>query len=701
MKIFVSAAEISSDLQAERILSELIRLYPNQKIEIAGIGGPKLRALANFKTIEQAENLRVMGFVEVLSRIFFIRKVLEKAVCFLVEFKPDLIITFDYPDFHFALMKRVNKIESLRNTIKICGIPPKVWVWRTKRIEKIKRLYDAVWVIFSFEEKLYRSHGIPVIYGGNPLISEIVNRTKNIQKDVWVKPEEVQLAVFPGSREAELRLHLPIIPLILGRVAQVTGRKIKAQVPVPKGVAIDSLRARLVSSNQIQFEFIEDGSAEVLARNSLGLIKSGTSTLEAVVLGCVPIIYYKVSPVTEWLFRNFVRYAGPIGLPNILIGDKSRTHLTFPEYIGAEATVETISSELISIIQNPARLKDLQEKGKGLRDDLCPYESVPAVVAARLHKWIKRPVGRNVKRESHLWIALASFAWSSLNFIRRALYSASILKVKVISGNSVLIGNLQAGGAGKTPLVITIAKEAVKRGQKVGVISRGYGGHRREPLLVVEANGENSHLLRNAQVLGDETVEVLSEVPEVVFCLSKDRTKAADALHQKGVNFLIFDDGFQNLKFKARKTVLALTDAAPSEVVYRDFYSAQKNADLIVNTKGRSRVGRDDAVVIDWEVDALPAQPIWLLCALADPSEVAQFYQNQGMTIQKMITRPDHSGWTTSEIDRLKREAEANGAVLAMTPKDAAKVDSVNLSSVFILKRKIKNLDWLEPLFTR
>ena len=117
MKLLISAAEISSDIQAEACLKAFIKKCneSGETVQIAGIGGPKIRALPNFFCVEEAENLRAMGFAEVIGKIPFIKKTQKRLVNFAAEFKPDVIITFDYPDFHLGLMKRLNQKKYYNN----------------------------------------------------------------------------------------------------------------------------------------------------------------------------------------------------------------------------------------------------------------------------------------------------------------------------------------------------------------------------------------------------------------------------------------------------------------------------------------------------------------------------------------------------------------------------------------------------------
>jgi lipid-A-disaccharide synthase len=692
MKIFVSAAEISSDLQAEKVVRALMSLYPEGSLQFYGIAGPRLRAIPGFQVIEKAENLRVMGFTEVLGKLSFIKKTKEKALAVLKENPPEVIMTFDYPDFHFSLLKDIQKIPQLSSTLKISGIPPKVWVWRKGRVEKIRELYDGVWVIFPFEKEFYESHGIPVIYEGNPLIADLFQ--KEIHKQALMTAEGIRLAVMPGSREAELKYHLPLIPGALEALSSLTHQRVIAEVPIPTGVGAELIKKELISNEKVRYEFFDDGSREVLARNRVGLIKSGTSTLEAAVLGCVPVIFYKVSPVSELIFKLIVRYAGPVGLPNILLGAKRRKDSTYKEFIGIDAKVMGIAHELFRLCESEAELNRLQNAGESLKRELVPNADVPLAVAKKIQSWIQNPPFKSRKKESHLLLGVGSFIWSTINGARRVLQGVGVIRSETISIPSVLVGNLQAGGAGKTPFVIALAREAQKRSYRVGVVSRGFGARYSGKFHL--ANAEES-----AELIGDEPKEILRAVPGVKVCLSKDRVLASQKLLEQGVDFLIFDDGFQNLKFTAKITVLLVTDRARDEVIYRDFDAATNGADFLFQMKGKATPRFLEAIPLRWSVAELPQQPVWILCGVADPLEVESFYREQGVKVTRMITLPDHAQMDHEWVKKLMTQADAEGAILAVTEKDWVKLDGSQAPKVFVLRRTISNSDALAPIFER
>jgi len=693
MKVFVSAAEISSDIHAEKILKALQKKLADQKIAIQwmGIGGPLVSALPGFVSLESAENLRTMGFIEVLKRIRFFQKLLHKTAVAISKFNPDLIITFDYPDFHFRLMEKVVQENLAPSALRVCGIPPKVWVWRSHRVEKIRRLYHGVWVIFPFEQIFYQKLGIPVIYEGNPLLETLMAKRSGVSK----KPLET-ITVMPGSRDAELKYHLPIIPETLERFAKKIGKKVTAQVPVPRGVSLKTAQDVLKNTELVEYSFLFDGSAISLNETQLGLIKSGTSTLEAAMLECIPVIFYKMNGWSEQIFRWFIQtwggYWGPVGLPNILLGVTHRKNAVFPEFLGPEATPERLSEALLHCYQNAHLRQEALKNCSRLNSlflmnpDGVRGEDAATRSASGILSWKKSPPVsvESLVGSKKFYIWMISWVWSSINFLRRRLANAGLLPVYQVKTPSILVGNLQAGGAGKTPIVIALASEAIAKGKKVAVVSRGYGRSAANPI-------------------GDEPQEILNAVPGVILFVDANRVKAVQEAEKHRPDLIIFDDGFQNLKFRSRFNLIAVTDRSRSQIPFRDFDGELQFADLVLATKGSSfrpslRKASRRFIQVEWEWIQPVFVPVWVLCSIADPVELLGFYRERGLIIKKLIAKPDHAPLDPLEVAQLQIKAKAEGCRLAITEKDRVKIPSLS-PEVVILKRAIKNRDWMDEVF--
>ena len=693
MRIFVSAAEISSDLHAGKIVRALLDHHPEGGLEVLGIGGPSLRSIPGFRTLEQAENLRAMGFTEVLSKLRQLRQIRDRVLAELTRNPPDVILTFDYPEFHLSLMEGIAGVPALAGALKICGIPPKVWVWRQHRVERIRRLYDGVWTILPFERDFYESRGIPVIYEGNPLIADLF-RNGEPSKTPWLTETSLRLAVMPGSREAEIQQHLKVIPQALKHLATLTGKEVHAEVPVPSGVGESLIRRELVTDGQVSYEFFKDGSHEVLARNSIGLIKSGTSTLEAAVLGCVPVIFYKVSPLSEFIFKFIVRYSGPVGLPNILLGAKRKVDAPFKEFLGVDATPEALAVELSHWVEDAAQLRELQSRGASLKESLVPVSDVPRAVAASITGWIKkRPMALHLppRRKS---IALLSWLWSAVNGLRRFAIRHGVKRPESLSLPSVLVGNLQAGGTGKTPVVIELARGLMERGKRVGIITRGYGGQISGRFHLAGSNDP-------ASLIGDEAREMLDALPGIILAVDSNRVRGAQELKKLGAEVLVLDDGFQNLAFESKVTVLLVTDLDRDRVLYRDFDSEIRDADFVFQAKGRRTARFSKAIPIEWVSESLPGKPLWILCGVGDPEEVRRFYVQAGARVDRLFALPDHAKLDPEWVRHRMFEAESQGAVLAVTPKDRVKLPTNGFEGLWVLRRRMVDTSVFQAVWDR
>ena len=694
MKIFVSAAEISSDIQAEKIVRSIQNLLQTQgkTVQIAGIGGPRLRSIPGFHAIEKAEELRVMGFVEVLSKLSFIKKTMNRALAFISTQNPDLILTFDYPDFHLKLMKEVKRQGLALPSLKICAIPPKVWVWRSYRVEKIRKCYDGVLVVFPFEKEFYQSKNIPVIFEGNPLIAELFSDASGKSAPVeallrQLNPNELAMTVMPGSRAAELKYHLPIIPGALELFSKKVGKRICALVPIPAGVEDGLIRSKLKNSDLVRYEFQPDGAIACLRNSNLGLIKSGTSTLEAALLGCVPVIFYKTSKITEWMMRYLVRYSGPVGLPNILLRVKKRSDAIYGEFLGYEATEEALAEELAKSFSDSALLQIKRDSGVMLKNALVPQQNVTEQIAKKILTWVDEKNSFGEAKPSSIFISAVSFLWSCLNGFRRKIYRLGLMHAYRVPVPSVLFGNLQAGGTGKTPLLIEFAQYAIAKGKRVAVVTRGYHGKNKDACTIVGSNESSI----NAEKYGDEAAEIKQMLSSVTLGIGPDRVGSVKTLlnAEPKPDLILFDDGYQNLKFRANCTVLCLTDLTPSQIPYRDFLNELAHADIVLRSK--SALDSD----LEWVSDDLPTMPVSLLCAVGDPEEVIRYYSKLGVLIKRKNIMKDHSEFKLARVKELMNEAFQAGLMLVVTPKDYSKLQ---LLGIKLYSDKLSTIRVLDPL---
>ncbi|WP_199099220.1 tetraacyldisaccharide 4'-kinase [Dyella sp. ASV21] len=149
------------------------------------------------------------------------------------------------------------------------------------------------------------------------------------------------------------------------------------------------------------------------------------------------------------------------------------------------------------------------------------------------------------ERLESAWYGTARAPWWSLplaglygavSAIRRSLYRSGLLRSTRLSVPVIVIGNLTAGGTGKTPLTIAVAEALRRRGYTPGVVSRGYGGTQKEPQLL-DASPDPA-------VVGDEPCLIRSS--GVAVAVGRDRPAAAQLLIKAGCDVVIADDGLQH-----------------------------------------------------------------------------------------------------------------------------------------------------------
>ncbi|AMD95340.1 tetraacyldisaccharide 4'-kinase [Leptotrichia sp. oral taxon 847] len=197
---------------------------------------------------------------------------------------------------------------------------------------------------------------------------------------------------------------------------------------------------------------------------------------------------------------------------------------------------------------------------------------------------------------------LLSIIYEFLVFLRNKLYDLNILKSKKVDGVKVIcIGNIVAGGTGKTPAVQYFVKEYLKKNIKVGILSRGYKGKREKDLLLVR---DEKKIFCTSKESGDEAF-FHAENFEIPVVVSRDRYKGVKFLKENcGVKVVIMDDGFQHRKLLKDKNIVLIDATNPfgnekylPKGRLRESVDALNRADEIIITKS-NYVGKNEILKI-------------------------------------------------------------------------------------------------------
>jgi lipid-A-disaccharide synthase len=322
---------------------------------ITGIGGERMKE-AGVELISGISD--AFGIVEAVSALSKIRSAFNSSVKALNEFKPEVLVLIDYPDFNLKVAKVAKSLG-----IKILYyVSPQVWAWRKGRVKKIARLVDRMAVILPFEEKYYGNAGVRCEFVGHPVLEEIESVLGTIAPNTELRtdfksalgfdPDRPLFSLLPGSRPSELNRHLPLMVEVIDQFRHdpelSVGKEYQFCMPLAPNTDERRYTFYLEKLKQ-EGVFIKKGdTVKVLAASDMAVVTSGTATLQTAFLEVPMVVVYKASPVTYHLGKRIIRVKY-ITLVNILSGREVVTEL-----IQKRANPEEILKELKRIMFDTA-----------------------------------------------------------------------------------------------------------------------------------------------------------------------------------------------------------------------------------------------------------------------------------------------------------------------------------------------------------
>lgn len=376
------AAEASSSLYGLRLLQH----WKSQGLDVDAFGiGSRDMEKAGFRIIGRSEELAVVGLQEIISNFGLIKNAFHGLLDAARECKPNVALLLDYPDFNLRLAKK----------LKAMGIPvvyyisPQIWAWRPARVKLIKERVDKMLVLFPFEKKFYDEHDVRAEFVGHPLLDELDSKFfsseyRDLHRAKYgVLPNDLLLALMPGSRHSEIKHHLDV-QLQAARRLYARFPALKIALLVAPTFEKDQMQS-LLDSVDFPLTVVKDEPFEMIHLADAVLCASGTATLMVGLMEKPMVIMYRMNSMTAFFAKRFVNLTRHFGLINLILDERA-----VPEVFQEQASPANLAGLLGEMIGSETYRDELRTKLASAKDRLGD-QGATRRVARSLEEYGVRP----------------------------------------------------------------------------------------------------------------------------------------------------------------------------------------------------------------------------------------------------------------------------------------------------------------------
>lgn len=335
MRYFFSTGEASAETSAVLLAGAIAARDP--AAAFVGIGSERMRA-AGFTVRTDTRGWSGMGPLEALAKIPKLYAVMWRTAFFLARAKFDLVVLVDFGAFHLRLAKSLRMLGYDKPVLYF--FPPGAWLDNPKQARAVAQL-TAPLVAFAHQRDFYRDLNLPVHFFGHPLAPAYALRPPRP-----APPRDGgTIALLPGSREGELRLH---VPRLLDALALL--RESRPALRVTAGAAdaqAQALIERALAERGLRDVRVVRSAAAALQDADAAWIASGTAVLEAALTGVPSVALYVLSPAQARIAKR-VYHGTYVTIPNLVL-DKA----VVPELLQDDATPERLAQALDAVLCDP------------------------------------------------------------------------------------------------------------------------------------------------------------------------------------------------------------------------------------------------------------------------------------------------------------------------------------------------------------
>ena len=349
MKYYIIAGEASGDLHAGNLMKAMRK--KDASVDFRFWGGDHMTAVAG-SPVKHIKELAFMGFIEVVANLRTILGNIKFCKNDILAYQPDAIILVDYPGFNL----RIAEWAKAQGIKVFYYISPQVWAWKQKRVHKIKKVVDQMFVILPFEKAFYAKFGMEVEFVGHPLLDAIDNYQAQLENVDLRKKHQLDerpiIALLPGSRIQEVKKKLPIM------LNSIVDRE-KFQLIIAGAPSLEVDFYNQFTDGQSNIRIIHGATYDILSLATAALVTSGTATLETALFKVPQVVCYKGSPISYAIAKQLVKIDF-ISLVNLILDREA-----VKELIQSECTTQNIQHELTLILpEGKKRAKMLADYDK-------------------------------------------------------------------------------------------------------------------------------------------------------------------------------------------------------------------------------------------------------------------------------------------------------------------------------------------------
>jgi len=347
-----------------------------------------MKAIAGERFENWIDKSGVLGLWEVIKHYGYFRRQFRATLRDIEDSRPDAVVLIDYPGFNLRLSRALYQHRIAYKLIYY--ISPQVWAWNRGRIGKMARWLDLMLCIFPFEAELYNRSGLRAIFVGHPMIETL--RTREIDGEINIERDPNLIGLFPGSRSREVRKISPVLvqtarelrkekpnlrfeiaagsaelareirqminattshlnpfPLIRGEAKMKQSQATSgAGSPLPPTTEGGRLRGGSHAEDREFLKISVGETAAIMQRAFVGIVASGSATLEAAYFRLPFVLVYKVSWMTYLVGRLVVRVKY-LGMPNVLANKEIA-----PEFIQHDARPHKLAKAILGLLDDRA-----------------------------------------------------------------------------------------------------------------------------------------------------------------------------------------------------------------------------------------------------------------------------------------------------------------------------------------------------------